>query len=74
MKNADAGEDDYDFATAGQGIRSGLNRARRNVNFCGMGTCEDMNGDLDTIKLKIPNFQGKNDLEAYLGEKGRLDF
>jgi hypothetical protein len=38
MKNADAGEDDYDFATAGQGIRFGPNRARRNVNFHGMGT------------------------------------
>jgi hypothetical protein len=73
-ENADAGEDDYDFASAGQGIMSGPNMARGNVNFHGMGTCEDMNGDLDTIKLKIPNFQGKNDLEAYLGEKGRLDF
>jgi hypothetical protein len=31
-----------------------------------MGTYEDMDGDLDTIKLKIPNFQGKIDLEAYL--------
>ena len=30
-ENADAGEDDYDFASAGQGIRSGPNRARRNV-------------------------------------------
>jgi len=37
-ENADAGEDDYDFATAGQGIRFGPNRARRNVNFHGMGT------------------------------------
>ena len=26
----------------------------------------DMDGDLDTIKLKIPNFQGENDPEAYL--------
>jgi hypothetical protein len=32
-ENADAGEDDYDFASAGQGIRSGPKRARRNVNF-----------------------------------------
>jgi len=59
MKNADAGEDDYDFATAGQGIRSGLNRARRNVNFCGMGTYKDMDGDLDTIKLKFLTFKVK---------------
>ena len=65
-ENAHAGEDDYDFASAGQGIRSGLNRARWNVNFNGMGNYEDMDGDLDTIKLKIPNFQGKNDPEAYL--------
>jgi hypothetical protein len=27
-ENVDAGENDYDFASAGQGIRSGLNRAR----------------------------------------------
>jgi hypothetical protein len=58
-ENADAGEDDYDFA-------SGPNRARRNVNFRGMGTYEDTDGDLDTIKLKIPNFQGKKDPEANL--------
>ena len=58
-KNTDAGEDDYDFASTGQGIRSGPNRARRNVNFRGIGTYEDMDGELDTIKLKIPNFQGK---------------
>jgi len=58
-ENANVGENDYDFASAGQGIRSGPNRARRNVNFRGMGTYEDMDRDLDTIKLKIPNFQGK---------------
>ena len=41
-ENTDVGEDDYDFASAGQGIRSGPNRARRNVNFRGIGTyrCE----------------------------------
>jgi hypothetical protein len=55
-ENTDAGEDDYDFASASQGIRFGPNRARRNVNFHAMGTYEDMDGDLDTIKLKIPNF------------------
>jgi hypothetical protein len=62
----DAGEDDYDFASVGQGITSGLNRTRRNVNFHGMGNYEDMNEDLDSIKLKIPNYQGKSNLEAYL--------
>jgi hypothetical protein len=25
-----------------------------------------VDGDLNSIKLKIPNFQGKNDIEAYL--------
>ena len=52
------GEDDYDFASVGQEIRSRPNKARRNVNFHDMGNYEDMDGDLDTIKLKIPNFQG----------------
>jgi hypothetical protein len=40
--------------------------AWRNVNFHGMGNNEDVDGDLDFIKLKIPNFQGKSDPEAYL--------
>ena len=65
-ENTDAGEEDYDFASASQGIRSGPNRARRNVNFRAMRNYEEMDGDLDTIKLKIPNFQGKNDPEVYL--------
>jgi hypothetical protein len=73
-ENVDAGEDDYDFVSAGQGIRSGLKRARRNVNFRGMGTNEDMDRDLDTIKLKIPNFQGKNDPEAYLEWEKKVDW
>jgi len=55
-ENTDASADDYDCASAGQGIRFGPNRARSNVNFHGMGTDEDMDRDLDTIKLKIPNF------------------
>jgi len=49
----------------GQGMKYGPNRARRNVNFHGMGNYEDMDEDLDTIKLKISNFQGKNNPEAY---------
>ena len=65
-ENVDEGEDDYDFASASQGIRSRPNRARRNVNFHGMSSYEDMDGDLDTIKLKIPSFQGRNDPEVYL--------
>jgi hypothetical protein len=72
-ENADRGEDDYDFASTGQEIRSGPNRAWRNVNFRGMGTYEDMDGNLDTIKLKIPIFQGKNDPEAYLEWEKKVD-
>ena len=73
-ENADTGKDDYDFASTGQGIRSGPNRTRRNVNFRPMGTYEDMDGELDTIKLKIPNFQGKNDLEVYLEWEKKVDW
>ena len=29
------------------------------MNFCDMENYKDMDGDFDTIKLKIPNFQGK---------------
>ena len=65
-ENTDEGEDDYDFVSTGQGIKSGPNRARRNVNFRRMRTYEDMDGDLDTIKLKNHSFQGKNDPDAYL--------
>ena len=37
------------------------------MNFRGMGNYEHMDGDFVTIKLKIPpNFQGKNNPEAYL--------
>jgi len=32
----------------------------------GMGNYENVDGDLDPIKLKIPNFKGKNNHEAYL--------
>ena len=72
-ENVDVGEDDYDFTFVGQEIRSGPNRARMNVNFHGMENYEDMDGD--TIKLKIPNFQGKNDPEAYLEwEKKLIEF
>jgi hypothetical protein len=31
-----------------------------------MGNYENVDGDLDLIKLKIPNFKGKNNPEAYL--------
>ena len=34
---------------------------------------EEMDGDLNIIKLKIPNFQGKNDHEAYLEWEKKVD-
>ena len=39
-----------------------------------MGNNEDVDGDLDFIKLKIPNFQGKSDPEAYLEWEKRVDW
>jgi hypothetical protein len=39
-----------------------------------MRNYEDMDGDLDTIKLKIPNFQGKNDPEVYLEWVKKVDW
>jgi hypothetical protein len=33
-----------------------------------------VDGDLDSVKLKIPNFQGKNDLEAYLEWEKKVDW
>jgi len=67
-------EEDYDFAFVGQGIRSGPNRARRNVNFRGMGNYEEMDRVLNTIKLRISNFQGKNDPETYLEWEKKVDW
>ena len=65
-ENADTSEDDYDFASAGQGTRSRPNKAKKNLNLHGVGNYEDMDGDLDINKLKIPNFQGKKDPKTYL--------
>jgi len=39
-----------------------------------MGTYKDMDGDLETIKLKISNFQGKNDHEAYLEWEKKVEW
>jgi predicted dehydrogenase len=33
-----------------------------------------MNEDLDSIKLKIPNYQGKSNLEAYLEWEIKVDW
>jgi predicted AAA+ superfamily ATPase len=50
-ENAYSSEDDNDFTSIGQGIRSGPNKARRIVNFFGTENYEDVDGDLDSIKL-----------------------
>jgi len=63
----------HHFTSTGHRIRFGPNRVRRNVNFHGMGNYEDVDVDLDSIKLKIPNFQGKNDCEAYLKWEKKVD-
>jgi hypothetical protein len=39
-----------------------------------MGNCEDVDKDLDTIKLKISNFQCKNNPEAYLEREKKVDW
>ena len=44
------------------------------MNFHGMGNYEDVDVDLDSIKLKIPNFQGKYDCEAYLKWEKKVDW
>jgi hypothetical protein len=44
------------------------------VNFRGMGNYEDVDGDLDTIKVKILNFQCKNDPKAYLEWEKKVDW
>jgi len=49
-------------------------RDMMNVNFCGMGNYEDMDGDLNSIKLKIPSFQGKNNPDAYLEWEKKVDW
>jgi len=43
-ENTNADENDHDFASSSQGTRSGPDRARRNVNFCGMENCENVTG------------------------------
>jgi esterase/lipase len=39
-----------------------------------MRNYEDIDRDLDTVKLKIPNFQGKNDPEVYLEGVKKVDW
>jgi hypothetical protein len=58
-ENTDMDEDDYDFASAGQGIRSGPNRARRNVNFRGIGTyrCEPRDHATHKQRHQLPKSQ-----------------
>ena len=43
-------------------------------NFLSVGGHADLDGDLDSIKLKISAFKGKNDPEAYLEWEKQLDW
>lgn len=53
----------------------GLDRkAMMNVNFYGIGNYEDIDRDLNFIKLKIPNFQGKNNPDTYLEWEKKVDW
>ena len=58
-------EDDCNIVSASQEIRPGPNKVTRNVNLCGMENYKDMDRNLDNIKLKNPNFQGRNDPDTY---------
>jgi hypothetical protein len=41
--------------------------------FHNVGNHDDVDGDLDSIKLKIPNLQCKNDLNVYLEREKKVD-
>ena len=41
------------------------------VHFCHFMGHEDVDGDLDSIKLQIPTFLGKNDPETFWNERNR---
>jgi len=41
--------------------------------FYNVGNHDDVDGDLDSIKLKIPNLQCKNDLNVYLEREKKVD-
>ena len=43
-------------------------------NVFSVGGHDDLDGDLDAIKLKIPSFQGKNDPETYLEREKKVDW
>jgi hypothetical protein len=43
-------------------------------NFRSVGGHDDLDGDLDAIKLQIPSFQDKNDPEAYLEWEKKMDW
>jgi len=42
-------------------------------NFHSIWEHDDLDGDLDAIKLKLPSFQGKNDPEVYLELGKKVD-
>ena len=78
------GDDDYGFASVGQGNRFGPNRVKMNISFSHGEVSnqrensrdfrhhDDSDGELGTIKLKLHVFQGKNDPKAYLEWEKKL--
>ena len=73
----DEGFEEYDNAAyggvgrdMGRGARryQNLGRGRRHFGgeFGGYGNYDDVDRNLGSIKLRIPTFLGKTDLEAYL--------
>ena len=61
------------------GHREGFRQPRSRRDFGNrtrgqFGGHADLDGDLDSIKLRIPAFQGKNDPEAYLEWEKKVDW
>jgi hypothetical protein len=54
------------------GIELGANSAKGKI-FVVSGH-DDLDGDWDGIKLKIPSFQGKNNPKAYLEREKKVDW
>jgi len=56
------------------GIELGVNSAKGKIYIVLGGGHDDLDGGLDAIKLKIPSFLGKNDLEEYLEWEKKVDW
>jgi hypothetical protein len=65
------GEDDYDFASVGQKIRSGPNKARRNVNLHSMGIIKIWTRTWTSLNLKFLTFKVKMILRLIWSKRKR---